>query len=1188
MPKFIPRQRKHKVRQREAATNDVSENTNQLQLLPQTKSERDGKRRRLKEELRVGHEKISGKKQKRLDKYIETKLKKDENLDLLKKLAQAKVDTSWLHSSKHLGKRKFGDYVQSDGDLNGHARQVQQDLEQAHADSDLDSEDSFEEEHGEAFRGSMDTPVAASNSHAAPRTKTGRGLKQPLILGDDGLPMLQVGKKRRKSTLLEAHKIPWEGFDSDSEQLREDSLEVSEEDEVDIEGENTDDDSGDSRGNGEEEPEDGEDDSDTSEASGGRLKPRNSAFKTWAMQQINKSLDYTPQHTIDQTVVLGGSQVDQKIIAPQVAEEVEIQPSTVDATNGRIIYNVVIRRPSATQEARSALPILAEEQKIMEAIHNNAVTIIWGATGSGKTTQVPQFLFEAGYGDARSFTSGLVGVTQPRRVAAVSMSKRVAEELAEHGEKVSYQIRFDSTTSSKTAVKFMTDGILLREVSRDTTLRKYSVIVIDEAHERSVNTDILIGMLSRIVEQRARPDPEDGVIRPLKLIIMSATLRVSDFLQNDRLFRSGIPPFIQAEGRQYPVTVHFSRTTHRDYLEGAFRKVTKAHKKLPYGGILVFLTGQNEIKALLGRLQRALSSKTQVSASAIVRTAASEAPLETEDLELGFDQQQNEEDSSDLEIVTRDDEDGEDDDQEFDTEEVAPSSTLGAHLLPLYSQLSTKEQLRVFDAPPHGTRLVILATNVAETSLTIPGVRYVFDCGRSKQRLYDQTTGVQSFEIDWISKASAEQRKGRAGRTGPGHCYRLYSSAVYERDFAEHADPEILRTPMESVVMQLKSMGIDRVAQFPFPTPPDRESLLKAEKLLRNLGALSESGQVTTLGRSLSNYPLSPRFGKMLALGNQLDCMPYAIALVAGLSVGDLFIPEDQVDVTPVGRQEDQVYSQADHEQDTQREQRRKRYGEASAAFSKYDRNSDALKMLAAVCAYAWEESETWCEEHFVRGKAMKEAMQLRQQLTSIVHANNPVTTLTGYVARLEPARSKQLKALSQLVTAGFIDQVAIRADAAPAPPDVAKRRPKTATDVPYLPLVPSATGDAVYIHPSSVLARTAPEKMPKYLTYSHLQQSAPSHVAGDGRVSKKIRMFPLTTPSDVQLAALAQGSSLLTYGKPIGKIESLEGFPERRECVVVPALVGKTGSIGWPLTAKKVLQVKDAKKGWMIEKFLS
>jgi ATP-dependent RNA helicase DHX37/DHR1 len=1177
MPKFIPRQRKHKVRQREAATDNVSANTNQIQILPQTQSEKDEKRRKLKDELRAGQEKISGKKQKRLDKYIETKLKKDENLELLKKLSKAKFDTSRLQSSKHLGKRKFGDYMEGLGHGDGHVAQVQQDLAEGFvgADSDANSEDSFGREHRDALTGVEEDQVAGSNGHKTTGLELGSGLKQPLIFGADGLPILRVRKKKRtKSTLVAPTEIPWEGFESESEELGENSEGVSEEDDEDegAEEKSTDDISTNSSGvSGKED----EQESDTSQASGSRLKPRISAFKTWATQQINKSLDYSPQHVID--VVHKAPETSSA--TQQAMKDTLKLPAIVDT--GRRAYTVQVLRSLTTQEGRISLPILAEEQKIMEAIHNNPVTIVWGATGSGKTTQVPQFLFEAGYGDPASSTPGMIGVTQPRRVAAVSMAKRVTEELGSHGERVSYQIRFDSTTSSRTAVKFMTDGILLREVSQDISLRKYSVIVIDEAHERSVNTDILIGMLSRIVEQRAKPDPEDGVNRPLKLVIMSATLRVSDFLQNHRLFRSGTPPFVQAEGRQYPVTVHFSRRTHRDYVEEAFRKVTKAHGKLPHGGILVFLTGQNEIKALLARLQNALLSRTATKASARVQIAASEAPLETEDLELGLDQQQEDEkDASDLEIVTHDSDD-EHEENDFDIGE-APSSASGVHILPLYSQLPTKEQLQVFDPPPPDSRLIILATNVAETSLTIPGIRYVFDCGRSKERLYDRTTGVQSFEVGWISKASAEQRKGRAGRTGPGHCYRLYSSAVYERDFVEHADPEILRTPMESVVLQLKSMGIDRVSHFPFPTPPDRDSLLKAEMLLRNLGALSESGQVTDLGRLLSNYPLSPRFGKMLALGNQLDCIPYVIALVAGMSVGDLFIPENQVDITPDGRQEDEVYLQADHEQDAQREQRRQRYNEARAAFSKYDRTSDALKMLTAVCAYAWEESDAWCDENFLRAKAMKETMQLRQQLTNIVRANIPTASISGYVPRLEPASPKQLKALNQIVTAGFIDQVAIRADYAPNPTNTTARRPKRAIDVPYLPLF----GDyQVYLHPSSILARISPEKMPKYLVYSHLQQSVASHV---GDETAKIRMFALTATGDLQLAALARDSPLLTYGKPIGKIDPLGGFPQRRECVAVLSLVGKAGSIGWPLTAKKVLQVKNRRSGWVIEKFLS
>lgn len=1171
MPKFVSRQRKHKVRQRETATNNVSANTNQVQLVPETQSEREERKRKLKEELRAGQQKISGKKQKRLEKYIETKLKRDENLELLKKLSQARFDTSRLQSSKHLGKRKFVEFVEGHGKGSGRVSQAEHPDAHTPAYSDADSEDSFEREHADPFVSTAEDPLIISSVHQNAELEEGSGLKQPLILGADGLPILQV-RKKSKSTLQSPAEVPWDGFDSESELVE--HAEYNSE-EHGSEG-SRDYSSTESQVDSEEED---DEDSDTSEASASRPKPRNSAFKTWATQQINKALEYSPQHAIEVQTV--GDKAPKRPAAKQkVVAEMSQLPAIVDT--GRVAHSVQISRPVATQEARLSLPILAEEQKIMEAIHNNPVTIVWGATGSGKTTQVPQFLFEAGYGDARSSTPGMIGVTQPRRVAAVSMAKRVTEELGSHGEKVSYQIRFDSTTSSRTAIKFMTDGILLREVSQDVSLRKYSVIVIDEAHERSVNTDILIGMLSRIVEQRAKPDPEDGVIRPLKLVIMSATLRISDFLHNDRLFRSASPPFVQAEGRQYPVTVHFSRRTHRDYVEEAFRKVTKAHRRLPHGGILVFLTGQNEIRALMSRLQSALSPGTVPTSSARVQIAPSEAPLETEDVELGLDQQQQEEeeDVSDLEIVTHESDD-EPEDNDLDIGE-APSSTLGVHLLPLYSQLPTKEQLRVFDAPPPGSRLIIVATNVAETSLTIPGIRYVFDCGRSKERLYDPTTGVQSFEVGWISKASAEQRKGRAGRTGPGHCYRLYSSAVYERDFVEHADPEILRTPMENVVLQLKSMGIERVAHFPFPTPPERDSLLKAEKLLRNLGALSESSQVTTLGKLLSSYPLSPRFGKMLAIGNQLECMPYVIALVAGLSVGDLFIPENQIDMTPVGRQDDQIYSQADHEQDTQREQRRKRYNQAMAAFSKYDRASDALKILAAVCAYAWEGSDTWCENNFLRAKAMKETVQLRQQLTNIVRANNPATSLTGYVARLEPPNSKQLRALNQIVAAGFIDQVAIRADSAPNPPDVSARRTKRAIDVPYLPLF----GDeAVYLHPSSVLARTSPEKLPKYLIYSHLQQSAASHV---GDENPKIRIFALTATDSLQLAALARDSPLLTYGKPIGRIDSRGGFPERRECVVVPELVGKAGSIGWPLTAKKVLQVKHPRLGWMIEKILS
>ena len=253
------------------------------------------------------------------------------------------------------------------------------------------------------------------------------------------------------------------------------------------------------------------------------------------------------------------------------------------------------------------------------------------------------------------------------------------------------------------------------------------------------------------------------------------------------------------------------------------------------------------------------------------------------------------------------------------------------HILPLYSLLPNDQQLRVFKPPPAGHRLVIISTNVAETSLTIPGIRYVVDSGRSKERQYDMASGVQSFQVSWISKASANQRAGRAGRTGPGHCYRLYSSALFEDHFAKFSTPEILRMPIEGVVLQMKSMNIDQVTNFPFPTPPDRFALSKAEKLLESLGALSKptltsmiagkqqlgsvGGSITDLGRAMAGYPVSPRFAKMLVIGDQHACLPFIVAIVACLSVGDPFVHE----TTLIQADEEEAEEKDDGDEDVKR-----------------------------------------------------------------------------------------------------------------------------------------------------------------------------------------------------------------------------------------------------------------------------
>jgi len=1033
----------------------------------------------------------------------------------------------------------------------------------------------------------------------------GSGLKRPLEVDEDGKPVLQTRKRRKgqNKPIAVQDEVEWEGFGSNGED--EDGADSNESDEdADSESElgSSQDDSGEDAASDSGESEEGseeESDSDTSMDEDTKIarRERASAFKTWATQQRNETIGFVPTNNLSLAFPPKSANFE-----PRAPEDDPLPPelattTTTDAT--RKAYSVSVERTAEIQEARLQLPVVAEEQKIMEAIHNNDVVVVWGATGSGKTTQVPQFLYEAGYGAPGGPTPGMIGVTQPRRVAAVSMSKRVGDELGSDKNKVAYQIRFDTSTSAKTAVKFMTDGVLLREISQDFVLAKYSAIIIDEAHERSVNTDILIGMLSRIVELRAEMARKDPKTTPLKLIIMSATLRISDFTENRRLFREGPPPLMKAEGRQYTVTNHFARRTQRDYVEEMYRKVVRGHRKLPRGGMLIFLTGQNEITHLAKRLKQAFSStQGQEPKTGKVLISPAETPLEDEDVDLATtnaDYQDEDGSDSDDSVVIEglDDED----DKEFDIgEDEAEEKEMMVHVLPLYSQLPTNQQLRVFDPPPDGSRLIVLATNVAETSLTIPGVRYVFDCGRAKEKKYDMITGVQSFEVGWISKASANQRAGRAGRTGPGHCYRLYSSAVFERDFEEYAEPEIMRTPLEGVVLSLKSMGAP-VVNFPFPTPPDRDNLQKAENLLSYLGALSPEGKVTKLGHELSLYPLNPRFARMLVMGIAQNLAAETIALVAALSVPELIIPENKLGLRePPPPDPDAIRTVSDNIEAEERSRLRKAYNAAQAKLSINAKHSDCIKLNNAICAFAHEaDSQAFCDDMFLNSKAMQEASQLRQQLTSIVRTHRS-TAIGTYQAKLPAPSDKTINVLMQICAAGFIDQVAMRADLAPVPPDL-PRKPKTAIDVPYVTLFPSQTGKLrtddisekyVYIHPSSLLARTPPAKLPGYIIYSHLQRAAAATI--DATRLPKTRLHPLTPVTRPQLINIAHGTPLLHVSKPKGKIVELEREKgvERRECEVEVSLVGESGSQGWGLGVRKVVQRKDREtRVWGVERVL-
>ena len=1103
-------------------------------------------------------------------------MKKEENLEFIKKLSSAKSDTSLLQSSKKLGQGGKGNAASSRVEKSGTV------VAHSYSEDEDDEEEVESQDDGFVVSDGTTDPqpkrIDVKNASAVKSVNfaeptIGVGLKRPLEVDDNHRPIVKRRKRAvaipltrrsnaaRMKAIAESEK--WTGpsetslniedsfSDSESSTSTASILSKEANDEIKYNEPQISNDFDENSFSGLSSSEDLGPDSESltsdTEDMNGEQQPRSKAFKDWILDRTEK----TPEMPLVDRKSYANLLADQGLKQP-IQRSAESQSINVSSHSyNRQVFNVDVPRSAEIQEWRLSLPVVVEEQKIMEAIHNNPIVVICGATGSGKTTQIPQFLYEAGYGSSGSATPGMIGVTQPRRVAAVSSADRVGMELSSLKYRVAYQIRFDSNVSGKTAIKYMTDGILLREIAGDFALRKYSAVIIDEAHERTTNTDLLIGILSRIVELRTGLTDYG----PLKLIIMSATLRVADFTSNAKLFRHS-PPVVEIEGRQYPVTTHFARSTQRDYLEETYVKICRGHKKLPQGGMLVFLTGQNEILALAARLTEALSHKRAPARGPRVRTAASEIPLEVEDLDIGHEEQVDGDSQFD---DTDDISDNEDHEFEVEGDSKPLNDVL---ILPLYSQLPIEAQKRVFQIVPENTRLIVLATNVAETSLTIPGVRYVFDCGRAKERKHELTTGVQSFEVGWISKASANQRAGRAGRTGPGHCYRLYSSAVYERDFKEHGDPEILSSPVEGVVLQLKAMGIKDIVNFPFPTSPGPENLANAERVLRNLSALSADGKVTALGHDLATYPLSPRFAKTLLVGHQANCIYVTIAILAALTVQDLFVPESQLQSAELG--------QVQHGRNPRRN------------FNLVDSSADMFTFLCAFSSYSWlvgkGGEEDFCNRMGLRAKALQEAYALWRQLLGVVSRNRPGLLDPGTLAVPVPDK-KQTKALKQIVAAGFIDQIAIRADLAPNPPDV-PRTPKRAIDVPYLTLFPSSEGiattleeKAVFIHPSSILAQGQDvATLPQYLVYSHLQRSASSTI--EGAKASRVRMHPLTPLTGKQILALARGSPLLEYGKPIGKPEPIpgqDGVRDKRLCWMAASLVGEKGSVGWPLPAQRI-----------------
>lgn len=461
------------------------------------------------------------------------------------------------------------------------------------------------------------------------------------------------------------------------------------------------------------------------------------------------------------------------------------------------------------------LPVSQKKDEILAAVRDHQVVIVAGETGSGKTTQIPKICMELGRG-----VTGVIGHTQPRRIAARTVAERVAEELGtELGDTVGWKVRFTDHVRERTMVKLMTDGILLAEVQQDRELRQYDTIIIDEAHERSLNIDFLLGYLSQLLPKR--PD--------LKVIITSATIDPERFSRH-----FGDAPIVEVSGRTYPVEVRYrplleesgdeSAAPDRDQVTAICDAVDELQAEGP-GDILVFLSGEREIRDTADALEKKFS-----------RTAGHRPGGETE-------------------------------------------------VLPLYARLSNAEQHRVFQH--HSHRRVVLATNVAETSLTVPGIKYVIDPGTARISRYSHRTKVQRLPIEPVSQASANQRKGRSGRTSDGICVRLYS----EEDFVsrpEFTDPEILRTNLASVILQMTAAGLGDIERFPFIDPPDHRSIKAGVQLLEELGALEgQTRKLTKVGRQLSQLPVDPRLARMVLEADKNGCVREVMVVAAALSIQD-------------------------------------------------------------------------------------------------------------------------------------------------------------------------------------------------------------------------------------------------------------------------------------------------------------
>ncbi|DAZ98952.1 TPA: hypothetical protein N0F65_000484 [Lagenidium giganteum] len=622
---------------------------------------------------------------------------------------------------------------------------------------------------------------------------------------------------------------------------------------------------------------------------------------------------------------------------------------------------------------RQKLPVYGFLKEIQDAIAAHQVIVIEGETGSGKTTQIPQFLTQM---QIPGTSGGMVACTQPRRVAAMSIAKRVAEEMdVKLGEQVGYTIRFEDVTSASTKLRFLTDGMLLQHAMSDPLLSKYSVILLDEAHERTLSTDILFGLLKEVMPKR--PD--------LKVVVMSATLDAKKF---QAYFDDA--PLICIPGRTFPVEVFYTPAPERDYLEAAVRTTVQIHICEGEGDILVFLTGQEEIE----------NACRQIQAEADALDPSKHGPL----------------------VV-----------------------------YPLYSSLPPQQQQLIFkDAPkprfpggPKG-RKVVVSTNIAETSLTIDGIVYVVDPGFSKQNVYNPRIRVQSLLVSPISRASAKQRAGRAGRTRPGKCFRLYTEQSFVRDLEEQTYPEILCSEMSGVVLTLKQLGIDDLVHFDFMDPPAPETLMRALEMLNYLGALDDEGDLTKLGKQMAMLPVEPQLAKMLIASGDLQVPEEAATIVAMLSVPEPFVrPKNDA----------------------------KAADEAKASFAHQD--GDHLALLNVFQAFMLNGQDShWCYENYLNHRSLSAAVNVRDQLIRNMKRLEMPTT-----SKLDYSSGQFYTNIRKALTAGFFMQVAHKSSAGH--------------------YVTVKDNQVVHLHPSCVL-----DDKPEWVVYNEFMLTSRNYIRLDTRIS--------------------------------------------------------------------------------------